>query len=864
VKFLWNIEIPYKKVCPHHSPPFLAFSDAFFAKNSMAIWKASRGFGGKCVRSDEEWVTPEGEIKTWGEMEGKAFPILAPVEGGAVTTTGLAEDNGPQDVWNITLHSGIRISRTAEHPIYSALPKNGKAVLPRLRFASKIKRGHLILVPNKLAGAPKGEERADDDFAYWGVLLSDPKHAGSPPSWMLQGSEKQIKLLVNKLFSCNRHALVLDRGRYPDVEFTTHNKKIADLVTRAMHRLGAPGKLRNFQSRDKYGYKRAPVLDTYAWSPLPEFIDEFFDVIGTVPGKEDICRGIQQNSKPNLWRRREAPAGYHWDAVVAVAVEHDVPTTTICVPEGNMFCGPVVEHNSFLLALLSLTEQVVLGASINLLGGSGEQAQRVLQYLSGEDPNSFGVLWDSPNAPKWMHPAEFTKRESRTINGGRLKTLMASNTSIRGPHPARLRLDEVDELDIDLFDQAMGQTMSSRGIPAQTVASSTHQHAFGTMSTLLQRAHENNWLVHEWCVSAGSMVLTSAGEIPIETVVPGSRVATRSGWRTVQHCTYMGCRDTVTLTLSNGRRLCVTPDHKMATPEGWVEAGLLLPGATLVGVNADGNVLNSYHVFLLCRTPGVTLPVYDLGVEGCHEFTVEGVVAHNCFRENLKSNGGWLDDSEVARKKNEVTKEMWETEYENQSPNPESYAIDPSAVDNLFDKSLGVFPGRLQEHVSITPPDGIVKYYHGADWAKAKDASVLHSMAELRNGRDVLVQWSKMGRVSWPLMIGKFNDRVKKLGGPACHDSTGVGSVVDDYIKVPSYGINLQGQSRTDIFNEFIVAIERGDQMVFPFIESMYRDFKYASWEDIFGGKHPPDSFVAAALAWEAKRRGGRLNIFRL
>ena len=204
------------------------------------------------------------------------------------------------------------------------------------------------------------------------------------------------------------------------------------------------------------------------------------------------------------------------------------------------------------------------------------------------------------------------------------------------------------------------------------------------------------------------------------------------------------------------------------------------------------------------------------------------------------------------------------SEYENQSPNPESYAIDPSAVDNLFDKSLGVFPGRLQEHVSITPPDGIIKYYHGADWAKAKDAIVLHSMAELRDGRDVLVQWSKMGRVSWPLMIGKFNDRVKKLGGPACHDSTGVGSVVDDYIKVPSYGVNLQGQSRTDIFNEFIVAIERGDQMVFPFIESMYRDFKYASWEDIFGGKHPPDSFVAAALAWEAKRRGGRLNIFRL
>lgn len=1300
----------------------------------------SRGFGGKCVRSDEQWVTPSGEVTTWGEMEGKSFPIMAPVEGGVVKTTALAEDNGRQKVWNITLRSGITISRTAEHPIYSALPKRSKAVLPRLRFASVINRGHIVLVPDKLAGTPSVTDKKDENLLYFASLLGDPKFRGKAPDWILKCPERQLKIFLNRLFTRNEQAILLNQGRYPNVRFLTASEDVGNLLNRAMHRLGVPGQFRGFQSRVIFKDRDKKYYDTFSWSPLPEFMPEFFETIGQVPGKEETCETIIRNIPPVTWKRTEAPEGYHWDSVMSVTTEEDVPTTTICVPEGNMFCGPVVEHNSFLLALLSLTEQVVLGASVNLLGGSGEQARRVLQYLSGDDPNSMGVLWDSPNAPKWMHPDDFTKTVSRTINGGLLKTLAASQTSIRGPHPSRLRLDEClaynqrvstsdgpkmicyvaegtkvwcwdgegfvegtvkkaickgkrrttrlhlstgrtlvatgnhpvltkqgwkhaedcskedillggpleaedvriiditpgnpeevwdlqvsphhnfvaegvvvhncDELDIDLFDAAMGQTMSARGIRAQTVAScfapettvtlesgavleiceiregmrlrgptgkvqtvtathrrwldgeilrvsprglpdmrvtkehmlisgegelpveaacehrllspnwhmtgannsfdagwlvglylaegnlryppdgrsyevtfsvhydeaeilkqiiedwgkrryptknrpimariykdtrgecasvrvtsrglhglisrwvkgrksyckelkqlpttasfargliqgwlggdgtnypishsilpdtingigvsgtttsrnlawqiyqiamnagyiaalknyapnksplvfgyrrywsvnihkgedsryytrkianakrpqgllrkatvtpepytgwvydltvtpdhlyiangilchnSTHQHAFGTMSTLLQRARENSWLVHEWCVAEGSLVLTDRGEIPIESVAPGMKVATRKGWRSVQHRTYVGDKRVLSIDVSNGRVLRVTADHKVATPMGWLEARHLMRGLPVVGVDLSRGFSlqqrSRYVEGLSWTNIPEAVPVYDIGVEDCHEFVVEGIVVHNCYRENLKSNGGWLDDEEVTRKKNEVTRDMWEIEYENQAPNPESYAIDPDAVDALFDRSLGVFPGRMQETVVIDTPKKATRHYHGADWARSRDSTIIHTMAEVPGERDVLTHWTRTGRVSWPLMISKFNERVKKLGGPACHDSTGLGAVVDDYIKVPAYGINLQSQVRADIFNEFIVAIERGDQMVFPFIESMYQDFKYASWEDIFGGKHPPDSFVAAALAWEAKRRGSRLNIFRL
>ena len=64
-------------------------------------------------------------------------------------------------------------------------------------------------------------------------------------------------------------------------------------------------------------------------------------------------------------------------------------------------------------------------------------------------------------------------------------------------------------------------------------------------------------------------------------------------------------------------------------------------------------------------------------------------------------------------------------------------------------------------------------------------------MAELRDGRDVLVQWSKIRIVA--TMIGKFNDRVK-IRGPVC--ATLLESVVTT-ISLLSYGINLQGNHAT-------------------------------------------------------------------
>ena len=146
---------------------------------------------------------------------------------------------------------------------------------------------------------------------------------------------------------------------------------------------------------------------------------------------------------------------------------------------------------SFLLATLGLTEQVGLGAYVTILGGSGQQSERVHEYMRKH--------WDAPQAPRHLLLDDPTMRETKLRNGGHVKALMASSSAVRGPHPSRLRLDETDEMDLRIFDAAMGQPMSTPRVPAQTVISSTHHYPDGTMTEILRRAAEQGWPVFEWC-----------------------------------------------------------------------------------------------------------------------------------------------------------------------------------------------------------------------------------------------------------------------------------------------------------------------------------------------------------------------------
>ena len=150
---------------------------------------------------------------------------------------------------------------------------------------------------------------------------------------------------------------------------------------------------------------------------------------------------------------------------------------------------------TFALGALALMEAITLGAEVVVLGGSGQQSERVYEAMT--------AMWAYQNAPRDRIEGEPLKTITRLTNGAKIQALTASQKSVRGPHPSRLREDEIDEMDLEILKSAMGQTMRARGswgpIETQTVLSSTHQHEDGTMSKVLEWAEENDWPIYEWC-----------------------------------------------------------------------------------------------------------------------------------------------------------------------------------------------------------------------------------------------------------------------------------------------------------------------------------------------------------------------------
>jgi hypothetical protein len=221
-----------------------------------------------------------------------------------------------------------------------------------------------------------------------------------------------------------------------------------------------------------------------------------------------------------------------------------------------------------------------------------------------------------------------------------------------------------------------------------------------------------------------------------------------------------------------------------------------------------------------------------------------------CYKETHAEPDGWLTSEEIESKRGEVTKSMFQAEYDLQEPSPEGRAILPEAVDACFLKKLGEYPGELGREIIIEPPEQFAKYATGADWAKKKDYTVIDTFRiDCRPMRRVA--WGRYGRMAWPSMIAKFDERVNKYPGKACHDATGLGDVVGDYQAVNAQGIVLSGQVRSDVFTKYIAAIENGtiQSALIRYCEAEHR---YCTNEDLMGSGHPPDSFVAGAMAFRA------------
>lgn len=397
-----------------------------------------------------------------------------------------------------------------------------------------------------------------------------------------------------------------------------------------------------------------------------------------------------------------------------------------------------------MLAGLSLME-LLHRYDVVLLGGSGEQSARahrvtarawshsaparrcracrrlavpsdvVCAWCTCTDFETVGIQ----GAPRNVLAGEPLATKTRTVWGNEMVALTASTRSTRGPHPQRLRMDEADEMDLEIVDAAMGQTMTTDpDRPPQTVLASTHHYATGTMTELLKRAAEHGWAVRRWC-----------------------------------------------------------------------------------------------------------------------------------FRETLLSPtnpGSWLLPENVDRKRTEVTSAMWRVEYDLEPPDEGGALFPKRLVDALFEAGV-MIDDKLNTPLELEPPAPEGDYVTAADWARKSDLSVIATVRfDCEPAR--VVGWARFFRQPWPKVIDYFNRQVKRYGGWAVHDATGIGDVVDAYLTVAAKAFVMTGIHRTQLFLDYEKAVESG-MLRLPPLRSLIDVHSTVQRDDLYGTGHPPDEIVALALA---------------
>lgn len=94
------------------------------------------------------------------------------------------------------------------------------------------------------------------------------------------------------------------------------------------------------------------------------------------------------------------------------------------------------------------------------------------------------------------------KTEVHYRNESEVSILAASTTSVRGPHVPSLKLDEVDEIDEEVREDAMGISQDEDGssYPATVLMTSTWHRVAGPMAALMAKADAGEFPKHSFCV----------------------------------------------------------------------------------------------------------------------------------------------------------------------------------------------------------------------------------------------------------------------------------------------------------------------------------------------------------------------------
>ena len=182
---------------------------------------------------------------------------------------------------------------------------------------------------------------------------------------------------------------------------------------------------------------------------------------------------------------------------------------------------------------------------VRILGGSGEQSGRMYEYLTGFLNNGFEEFLPGPAR----------KSKCSFSNGSGVEVLTQSPMSVRGQHIQKLRCDEVELFDEDVFAAAKFTTQSTAGIVAAMEMISTMHRPYGLMQKIVSSANQFGTPVFKWCLweviekctdrscsqcplwdDCRGKAKGANGYLKIDDCVTAMRRASRAGWEAEMLC----------------------------------------------------------------------------------------------------------------------------------------------------------------------------------------------------------------------------------------------------------------------------------------------------------------------------------------
>jgi hypothetical protein len=252
-----------------------------------------------------------------------------------------------------------------------------------------------------------------------------------------------------------------------------------------------------------------------------------------------VFLGIDVPDK-KICTEHNSPLDYLWHSFNC-DFTHPKPVNADCVVWANRGGG-----KTDLAAIATLLDCIFKPTcQVRILAGSEDQAGRMYQYLTGFLRAGFEQFLIGP----------IRKTGCRFINGSAVDVLTQSQASVRGQHIQKLRCDEVELFDPDVFNAAKFTTQSSDRIIAAMESISTMHKPYGLMQKIVSSAGQNNTPVFKWCLletiercvdrncsqcplwgDCGGKAKDACGYLRIDDCIMQMRRASRAGWEAEMLC----------------------------------------------------------------------------------------------------------------------------------------------------------------------------------------------------------------------------------------------------------------------------------------------------------------------------------------